>query len=153
MTVYTTNNMNEYTQVGNTTYTYDADGNMTSATDASGATTYTFDAQNQLTAINGPSGSWSYQYDAFGNRVSSTAGVRDHELRDRPIRLGNVVGAYDGSGSFGLAHYAYRPGLVSRTDVTGSTAYYGFDAIGSTATVTDFRWLQLSTRMPTPPFG
>ena len=49
-TVYTTNNMNEYTQVGGTTYTYDADGNMISATDASGTTTYTFNAQNQLTA-------------------------------------------------------------------------------------------------------
>ena len=30
-TVYTTNDMNEYTQVGDTAYTYDADGNMISA--------------------------------------------------------------------------------------------------------------------------
>ena len=135
-TVYTTNNMNEYTQVGNTTYTYDADGNMTSATDASGTTTYTFDAENQLTAVNGPSGSWSYQYDAFGNRVSSTAnGVTTNYVID-PFGLGNVVGEYDAVGNL-VAHYNYGLGLVSRTDASGSAVYYAFDAVGSTSVLTN----------------
>ena len=108
-TVYTTNNMNEYTQVGGTHYTYDADGNMISATDASGTTTYTFNAQNQLTAVNGPSGSWSYQYDAFGNRVSSTAGGVTTNYVIDPFGLGNVVGEYDAAGNL-VAHYNYGLG-------------------------------------------
>ena len=33
---YTTNALNQYTAVGGTTYTYDADGNTTSETDSSG---------------------------------------------------------------------------------------------------------------------
>ena len=50
-TVYTTNNMNEYTQVGGTTYTYDLNGNMISATDASGTTTYSYNQDNQLVSV------------------------------------------------------------------------------------------------------
>ena len=52
-TAYTTNNLNEYTQVGTTSYGYDANGNMMSQTDASGTTSYTFNAQNQLIGVTG----------------------------------------------------------------------------------------------------
>jgi RHS repeat-associated protein len=135
-TVYTTNNMNEYTQVGNTHYTFDADGNMTSATDAGGTTTYTFNSQNQLTAVTGPSGSWSYQYDAFGNRVSATAGGVTTNYVIDPFGLGNLVGEYDAAGNL-VAHYAYGLGLVSQTTAAGSSYYYAFDAIGSTSVLTD----------------
>ena len=55
-TVYTTNNLNEYTQVGDTQYSYDADGNLISATDASGTTNYTYNDQNQLVGVTGRAG-------------------------------------------------------------------------------------------------
>ena len=38
VTDYTTNALNQYTAVGGTTYTYDADGNVTSETNSSGTT-------------------------------------------------------------------------------------------------------------------
>lgn len=51
--------------------TYDANGNLTSLTDATGTTTYTWDAQNQLSALAGPSGlTASFIYDAFGRRMT-----------------------------------------------------------------------------------
>ncbi len=135
-TVYTTNNMNEYTQAGGTHYAYDADGNMISATDGSDTTTYTFNSQNQLTAVNGPSGSWSYQYDAFGNRVAATAGVVTTNYVIDPSGLGNVVGEYNAAGNL-VAHYNYGLGLVSQTTAAGSTYDYAFDAIGSTSVLTN----------------
>ena len=38
-TAYTVNNLNQYTQVGSTTYQYDADGNLTNKVAAEGTTT------------------------------------------------------------------------------------------------------------------
>ncbi len=135
-TAYTTNDMNQYTQVGNTTYRYDADGNMTAATNPGGTTTYTYNAANQLTGVTSPTGSWSYQYNAFGNRVSSTAnGVTTNYVID-PAGLGNIVGEYNAAGDV-VAHFAYGTGLVSQTTAADSTYYYAFDAIGSTSDLTN----------------
>ena len=39
-TTYSTNDLNQYTQVGNATYTYNADGDLASIQDSSGTTTY-----------------------------------------------------------------------------------------------------------------
>ena len=51
---------------------YDANGNLTSQTDASGTTFYTWDARNRLIGISGPSITASSVYDALGRRVSKT---------------------------------------------------------------------------------
>src|SRR5262249_43283266 len=61
-TDYTTNNLTQYVQAGGTSYAYDLDGNLTSATDASGTTTYTYDVLDRLTGVTGPAGSWGYEY-------------------------------------------------------------------------------------------
>jgi YD repeat-containing protein len=47
VTLYTTNQLNEYTQVGSVTYTYDVDGNLRTKTDGGVTTTYTFDQENR----------------------------------------------------------------------------------------------------------
>ena len=52
--------------------TYDANGNLTSQTDASGTTTYTWDARNRLITISGPGVSASFMYDAIGRRITKT---------------------------------------------------------------------------------
>ena len=68
--------------------------------------------------------------------MSSTAnGVTTNYVID-PFGLGNVVGEYDAAGNL-VAHYAYGLGLVSRTDAAGTSAYYAFDAIGSTSVLTN----------------
>ncbi len=135
-TVYATNNMNQYTDVGTTTYKYDDDGNLISKTDAEGTSTYQYDVENRLVGVVTTEGTWVYEYDALGNRVATVEnGVRTTYLLD-PMGLVNVVGQYDASGDL-IAHYTHGWGLASRTDGTGDGAYYAFDALGSTSELTD----------------
>jgi len=133
-TNYTVNNMNQYTQVGDTTYTFDADGNLIQETSPSGTTTYSYDDENRLIAVHKGADAWRYTYDAFGQRVANSQnGTTTHYVID-PIGLGNVVGEYDGSGNL-ISYDDYGFGLLSRTDAAGASACYTFDAIGNTITL------------------
>ncbi|NIR64256.1 MAG: hypothetical protein GWO10_10900 [candidate division Zixibacteria bacterium] len=135
-TNYTTNNMNQYTQVGDTTYTYDADGNMKTKTESGVTTTYTYDIENHLISVTTPNDTWTYKYDAFGNRIASVHnGVMVNYVLD-PTGFGNVAAEYDDNGIL-IAHYDHGYGLLARTDINDISAYYTFDAIGSTSELTD----------------
>lgn len=133
---YSTNNMNQYMQVGSATYVYDDDGNLVSKTDATGTTTYEYDIENRLTRVVTPTdGTWEYGCDAFGNRVTVTHnGATTRYVRD-PAGLVDVAAEYDGSGVLN-ARYTHGLGLVSRADA-GGAAYYAYDAIGHTRQLTD----------------
>jgi YD repeat-containing protein len=50
-TQYSSNDLNQYTQVGSVAYRYDADGNLIAQTDAGGTTSYTYDELNHLTGV------------------------------------------------------------------------------------------------------
>jgi len=65
---------NEQIQFDSTTpnLPYDANGNLTSQTDANGTTTYTWDSRNRLVAISGPGISANFVYDVLGRRISKT---------------------------------------------------------------------------------
>ncbi len=131
-TDYTTNELNQYTQVGDATYTYDLNGNMTSRTDASGTTTYEYNYDNRLIRVTTPmSGTWEYAYDPLGNRIGvSQDGTSTRYVYD-PIGLVDVAAEYDGSGAL-VARYVHGLGLVARIDATGTAAYYAYDATGHT---------------------
>ncbi len=136
-TSYTTNNMNQYTKVGNATYTYDADGNMISKTDASGTTTYTYDDDNRLIQVNTPSnGTWEYTYDALGNRMTATHDGELIRYVHDPRGLVDVAAQYDTDGAL-VARYTHGLGLVSRSDESENPAFYAFDAIGNTRQMSD----------------
>lgn len=63
--------------------TFDANGNQTTSTDASGTTTYTWDARNRMVSQAGPGVNATFQYDALGQRVSKTInGVTTSYLYD-----------------------------------------------------------------------
>jgi RHS repeat-associated protein len=143
-TTYLANSLNEYTQVGGTTYGYDADGNQISATDVSGTTAYTYDTQDRLTGVSGPSQSWTYQYDAFGNRSASVQNGQHANFLVDPYGLGDVVGEFDGTGTV-VAHYVWGLGLASRVDATGTPAYYDFNGAGSTVGVSGATGSYLNT--------
>ncbi len=126
-TVYVTNDMDRYTSVGGTPYVYDANGNLLS----DGTNTYAYNSLNELISVTGPNGTTMYTYNAMGQRVSSTTnGVTTQYLND-PTGIGNVVGEYTGSKSL-IADYTYGLGLTSQVTANGSF-YYDFDALGSTA--------------------
>ncbi|WP_292861976.1 putative Ig domain-containing protein [Nostoc sp. LPT] len=130
---YTSNNLNQYTIVGNAVYTYDTDGNLISKTEGGQTSTYTYDAENRLVKVVTPDGTWDYQYDGLGNRVATVLNGKRTEYLLDPLGLGDVVGEYNGSDL--VANYTHGIGLVNR--VNGSNInYYDADAIGSTVGLT-----------------
>jgi RHS repeat-associated protein len=131
---YTSNSVNEYTSTGDTTYKYDADGNVISQTDASGTTTYSYDSLNRLAGVTTPTDTWIYEYDALGNRVATIHNGQETDNLVDPVGLGNVVGQYTVSGSR-IASYTYGLGLVSQI-LPSVALYYDFDLLGSTAGLT-----------------
>ncbi|MBX3629676.1 MAG: DUF4347 domain-containing protein [Nitrosomonas sp.] len=133
-TLYTANALNQYTQVGGATFTYDDDGNMTSRTDSTGTTTYTYDLDNRLTAVTEADGTvLTFEYDLFGNRVAKTVdGVETEYLVD-PFGLGDVVSEFTG-GSLS-ASYTHGLGLAAG-EIGGQDAYYDADAVGTVTTLT-----------------
>jgi RHS repeat-associated protein len=136
VTEYTTNDMNQYTEVGAAAYSYDADGNLIAEIDGGITTTYAYDFDNRLVGVTTPTETWSYAYDFLGNRVTSAQNGTATEYLIDPWGLGDVVAEYDQAGS-AIARYSHGYGLLSRTDATGAPAYYAFDAIGSTSALTD----------------
>ena len=70
VTEYTTNNMNQYVQVGDRTYVFDAEGNLIQETGPDGTTTYTYNHENRLVAVSRGDDVWQYSYDASGNRIA-----------------------------------------------------------------------------------
>jgi len=132
---YTTNEMNQYTIVGSTTYTYDSDGNMLSKTEGGTTTIYSYDIENRLVDVATPTNTWVYAYDALGNRIAWTHNGNTTSYIVDPAGLGNLAAEYDGNGNL-TARYNHGFGLLSRTDLAGNSAYYTFDAIGSTSEIT-----------------
>ena len=134
-TADSSNSDNEITQVGSTTYTYDANGNLHTVTDASGTTTYTYNDLNQLVSIAASDGTvTTFQYSPLGFLVGETVnGTQTNYLVD-PTGLGNVVSSYNGSGSL-VADYIYGLGLTAQTGPSGA-GYYDFDAGGNTVGIT-----------------
>ena len=133
---YTTNNLNQYTQVGDTTYIYDDDGNMTQKIESSGTTIYTYNDDNKLIAVLSPDGNWLYTYDAFGNRirVDDNGAVIDYVID--PSGFGNVVGEYNNPTGDLLTTYDHGFGLLSQNSVADGISYYTYNAIGSTQDLT-----------------
>lgn len=133
-TLYTANALNQYTQVGDETFTYDADGNMTSRSGPDGTTTYTYDLDNRLTSVTEADGTvLEFDYDVFGNRVAKTVdGVETEYLVD-PFGLGDVVSEFTGESL--SATYAHGLGLAAG-EIGGVDAFYDADAVGTVTTLT-----------------
>ncbi|MCA9260624.1 MAG: PD40 domain-containing protein, partial [Planctomycetales bacterium] len=135
VTTYETNNVNEYTRVGDARFTYDADGNRISKTNASGTTISSFDSDNLLTSVAGAGVSASFVYNALNQKVSSTLnGVETQYLID-PLGHWTINAQYDAAGA-AIARYAYGPTLVSQFASDGATYFYEYDANSNTSGLT-----------------
>ncbi len=134
-TQYVTNDLNEYAQVGNTAYQYDANGDLISSTSSSGTTTYSYNVLGQLTSVVSPAGTTTYQYNGLGDLVSETVNGQTTAYLVDPTGIGSMVGQFNSAGS-PIAQYAYGLELVSQVTASGSTNYYDFDASGNTTQLT-----------------
>ena len=114
--------------------TFDANGNLTSQTDASGTTTFTYNARNQVIAINGPGLSASFTYDVLGRRITKTVnGVTTAYQYDRRDIIAEI------SGSAVVASYLRKLCLDEafvRQSSSGNE-YYHADALQSVLALTD----------------
>ena len=133
--IYTTNGLNQYTKAGDTTFTYDADGNLIQESGTGGVTTYTYNQDNRLIGVSSTGNISAYTYDTFGNRTSVNENGQVTDYVIDPSGLGNVVGQY---GVGGLeAGYTHGLGLVSQSTAATGRNYYEFEALGSTAGMTN----------------
>lgn len=144
----TYNGANRQLQFGDKQMTFDANGNLTSITDASGNTAFTWDARNRLVALERPGNTARFTYDPARRRIAKeingkltryiydgpdilqefSNGATVHYLRglsiDEPFtRSGNEVYLADALGS-----------IVAVTDSAGRlTTGYTYDAFGNTS--------------------
>ncbi len=128
-TTYVTNTVNQYTQVGAPSFTYDNDGNLI----YDSRNTYTYDEENRL-KTNVSSETSSYTYDAFNRRVSKTVnGVTTYFINDgdREVEERNAAGVLQ-------ADYVYGEGIDEVLSMTrgGQTYYYHYDGLGSVTELT-----------------
>ncbi|PXA85322.1 hypothetical protein DMC25_15570 [Caulobacter sp. D4A] len=98
---YAANGLNQYATVGGSSLAYDLNGNLT----FDGATTYGYDVENRLTSASGPA-SASLAYDPMGRLWKTTAAQTTQFLNDGPA----LVAEYDGSGNL-LRRYVHGPGV------------------------------------------
>jgi RHS repeat-associated protein len=99
---YSVNGQNEYRTAGGASVTYDANGNLTS----DGATTFAYDAENRLVSASGAKNA-TLTYDPQGRLATITsAGVTTRFVYDGD----RMVAEYDGAGNL-LRRYVHTNGL------------------------------------------
>ncbi len=133
---YATNDVDEYTSGGNTTFTYDNAGNLITQSGPDGTTKYSYDVSGRLTGVISSSGTTTYQYNALGNLVSQVQNGQQTNFLVDPTGLSNIVGEFTSSGT-AVAQFSYGNGLASQVQGDGTTSYYNFDAIGNTTSLTN----------------
>jgi len=129
------NEANQMLTFNDKNITYDANGNMTSLTNACGTTTYTWDARNRLIVIIGykPDCSQltaSFTYDALGRRIQKTINGRtiDYLYDGKDI----VQQIENGLPSVNYIRTLNIDEPLARIDLaTNTVRYYHADALGS----------------------
>jgi RHS repeat-associated protein len=126
---------NRIQNAGAATFGFDANGNMTSKTEAGGVTTnYTYDFENRLVSVNGSS---QYFYNGQGVRLQKTQGLKTTRyVVDTNRVLSQVLSETDQNDAI-TSHYVYGMSLAYRVTSDGTRHYYHFDPVGSTIAMTD----------------
>ncbi|MFG6490597.1 RHS repeat domain-containing protein, partial [Roseateles sp. BYS78W] len=146
---YVANGLNQYTSVGGTAFSYDANANLT----ADASTTYGYDVENRLVSASGGHNA-TLAYDPLGRLYKVTSGGQSTQFVYSGITLvaeyqggaivrryvaGNGVdqslvgytGAVVGAGNRQFLHADRQGSIVSATNSSGSTIYVNaYDAYG-----------------------
>jgi RHS repeat-associated protein len=133
---YTTNASNELTLDSDASYAYDYNGNTTSKTDSAGTTTYAWDYENRLTSATLPDsgGTVTFKYDPLGRRIykqsPSTTSIFTYDGD-------NLIETVNSSGSV-VARYTQTINVDEPLAElrSGGTSYYEADGLGSITSLT-----------------
>jgi RHS repeat-associated protein len=150
-TSYTTNNLNEYTDIGGTSQSHDANGNLTD----DGTLLFEYDYMNHIVRIKRKSDSSvvaTYRYDALGRRVEKDADDVERYIRSIVAEtLSHIVAVYDGANNWQQS-FAWNDEIdgiqmleqadVLDYDTDGNTtettrSFYHRNALGSVMEITD----------------
>ena len=133
-TLYTSNELNQITSMGENTYEYDLNGRLVRETAPEGETLYEWDAFGQLVRCTTADGSvYEYGYDAFGNRSAVTVNGRTTRYIWNNCDVPELIGAIGPDGSY--VRYIQGIGLEAQADEQG-IVYYQYDQLGSTVALT-----------------
>ncbi|HYR22270.1 MAG TPA: RHS repeat-associated core domain-containing protein [Chthoniobacterales bacterium] len=127
---YTTNNLNQYTNRNSSTASYDPNGNLSAALDTS---TYTYDAQKRLISASKSGTTETFKYDGLSRQVSRTIGAGSpvYNVYDGWTLIGEYA---PGATSPTNAYLSGANGLVKNLT---TNQYYYQDANGSTSHLAD----------------
>ena len=112
-------------------YTYDARGNLTGITNATGnQTVFTYNARNDLLSVRDPLGRITrFTYDAEGNRTSATDPL-GNKTSFKYDADGNLLEVIDANGNSTKYSYNAEGRLVTVTDAKGQVTQYTYDELG-----------------------
>src|SRR2546422_1739736 len=121
---------NRITSVGSQTYTYDANGNLTSTGTGTGTSAYTWDAEGRMLS-DAPNGSTTVNvtYDALGRAVEQARGSSYTQIVYGP--LGNKLGLMNGQ-TLTKAFVPLSAGATAVYNSSGLAYYRHADWLGST---------------------
>lgn len=136
---YGINNMNQYTTVGASVYTYDANGNLVSDS----VHAFTYDPEDRLIQASTLSGNVSYAYDANGKRVSrtDTSGTTKY-IYDRE----RIIAEYDQNNTL-LRKYVYADNSNTPLFLISGVQrhYYYYNGLGSASELADKNQVEVET--------
>jgi len=130
---YEYNDLNQLTAAGDTSFLYDAAGNLFKKISSQGVTRYNFNSDGRLTAVSLPDGTGvQFLYNADRELVGKTdrSGATHRYLWSGS----NKIAEYDDSGL--LIRFSYGLGLVSAKFAEGKR-FFHHDYLGSVACLTD----------------
>jgi len=133
---YSYQTFNRLVTANGDSYGYDANGNLTTKTDASGSWTYSWDAENRPKQASLSGGvTVTYSYDALGRRIQrSGAGTTIKFIYDAV----DVMRDLDATGAT-IADYLDGLEIDNklRQTLSGTPAYFATDHLGTTRAMTD----------------
>jgi RHS repeat-associated protein len=133
---YNYNTSNELTSTPSTSYSYDSNGNLTSETNSSGTSTYAWDYENQMTSATLPNngGIISFNYDPFGRRIEKVSPTTTSIFA---YDGGNLVETVIASGGE-VARYTQGQNIDEPLAMERSSTvdYYDADGLGSITSLT-----------------
>ena len=129
--LYSSNRLNQYTQVNSTPYSYDGNGNLTS----DGTNAYSFDYENRMISASKTGTTAAYTYDPTGRRIRKDV---NGQITGYIYDGDQVIAEYGGTGAL-TKKFIYGPGIDEPVCLKAgqATYYYHTDGLGSVTELTD----------------